>query len=454
MKLVLISTYELGRQPFGLASPAAWLRRDGADVICLDLSRQRLDEDLIRTADVVAFYLPMHTATRLALVAAEKVRSINPSARLLAYGLYAPMNAGLLLSIGFESVIGGEFEEGLVEMVHRSSAPAAIFTDATKSISLARQRFIVPDRTSLPDLANYAQVILPDGARRVAGYTEASRGCKHLCRHCPIVPIYTGRFRLVEPSIVLADIAQQVGAGAEHITFGDPDFFNAARHAIGLVGALHKQHPNLTYDVTIKVEHLLKYSELLPNLRETGCILITTAVESVDDRVLDLLLKGHTRADFCDVVALSRRVGIHLAPTFVAFNPWITLEGYLDLLRTIMELELVEQIAPIQLSLRLLIPSGSHLLNLPEIRSLVDGFDKVSLSYRWNHPDPRVDELQKGVEEMVQRLVKSASRRAIFCDVWRLLHTASGIEAGCCVPVEDSLPSRAAIPFMNEPCYF
>ena len=297
MKLVLISTYELGRQPFGLASPAAWLRRDGVDVICLDLSRQRLDQDLIRTTDVVAFYLPMHTATRMALGAAEKVRSINPSARLLAYGLYAPMNAELLLSMGFESVIGGEFEETLVEMVHRP-ANAASLAEAPKSISLARQRFIVPDRTTLPDLASYAQVILPDGARRVAGYTEASRGCKHLCRHCPIVPIYNGQFRIVEPDIVLADIAQQVGAGAEHITFGDPDFFNAARHAIGLVRGLHTQHPDLTYDVTIKVEHLLKYNNLLPTLRDTGCILITTAVESVDDRVLDLLLKGHTRAGF------------------------------------------------------------------------------------------------------------------------------------------------------------
>ena len=32
MRALLISTYELGHQPFGLASPAAWLRRDDVEV--------------------------------------------------------------------------------------------------------------------------------------------------------------------------------------------------------------------------------------------------------------------------------------------------------------------------------------------------------------------------------------------------------------------------------------
>ena len=66
VNIVLISTYELGRQPFGLASPAAWLRKRGHDVVCLDLSRQSLDESAIRAAELIAIYLPMHTATRLA----------------------------------------------------------------------------------------------------------------------------------------------------------------------------------------------------------------------------------------------------------------------------------------------------------------------------------------------------------------------------------------------------
>src|SRR6266852_3924572 len=66
VNIVLISTYELGRQPFGLASPAAWLRKLGHDVVALDLARQSLDEAAIGDAELIAVYLPMHTATRLA----------------------------------------------------------------------------------------------------------------------------------------------------------------------------------------------------------------------------------------------------------------------------------------------------------------------------------------------------------------------------------------------------
>jgi hypothetical protein len=49
----------------------------------------------------------------------------------------------------------------------------------------------------LPALRQYAQVVLPGDGFLVAGYTEASRGCKHLCRHCPLC-----RFLCVLPDYV------------------------------------------------------------------------------------------------------------------------------------------------------------------------------------------------------------------------------------------------------------
>jgi len=67
VKILLLSTYELGRQPFGLASPAAWLRKRGHSVNCFDLSRQSIEEPRFAYARLVVFYVPMHTATRLAL---------------------------------------------------------------------------------------------------------------------------------------------------------------------------------------------------------------------------------------------------------------------------------------------------------------------------------------------------------------------------------------------------
>jgi radical SAM superfamily enzyme YgiQ (UPF0313 family) len=202
-------------------------------------------------------------------------------------------------------------------------------------VSLARLQFLTPDRAGLPRPAHYAHVVMPDGAHRSAGYTEASRGCKHLCRHCPIVPVYHGAFRVVQPEVVLADIRQQAQAGAQHITFGDPDFFNGPAHAIAIVRKLHDEFPQLTYDVTIKVEHLLNHANYLRALRETGCLFITTAVESLDDAVLRRLDKGHTRADFLRVVNLLREERLALQPTFVPFTPWTTPAAYLDLLSTL-----------------------------------------------------------------------------------------------------------------------
>src|SRR5215510_14242877 len=115
-RALLVSTYDLGHQPFGLASPAAWLRREGLDVRCADLSKEKLTEASAAEADLIAFHLPMHTATRLAAPVIRKVRTLNPSATLCAYGLYAPLNRDWLRSLGVDSVLGGEFEADLAAL--------------------------------------------------------------------------------------------------------------------------------------------------------------------------------------------------------------------------------------------------------------------------------------------------------------------------------------------------
>src|SRR5262245_40365400 len=263
-RALLISTYDLGHQPFGLASPAAWLRREGVDVRCADLSKEKLTDAAALEADLIAFHLPMHTATRLAAPVIRKVRALNPDARLCAYGLYAPMNEEWLRSLGVDDVLGGEFEEDLAALAHGirttgcATSDLKVRSDARPSVP--KVHFIPPDRSGLLPLNRYATVHLGDGRRLMAGYTEASRGCRHVCRHCPVVPIYNGQFRIVQQEVVVADVATQVAAGAEHITFGDPDFFNGPTHAIRIVEAIHRVYPSLTYDVTIKVEHLLQHS--------------------------------------------------------------------------------------------------------------------------------------------------------------------------------------------------
>jgi len=464
VNVALISTYELGRQPFGLASPAAWLRGRGAEVACLDLSREPLREDAVRSAKLIAFYVPMHTATRLAVELLPSVRELNPRAHLCFYGLYAPVNESYLRKLGVQTILGGEFEAGLAHLVERLEAAGTESASGNGSqpepiISLARQAFVVPDRAGLPPLARYARLVLPGGEERVVGYTEASRGCKHRCRHCPIVPVYQGAFRIVARDVVLADVRRQVEAGAEHITFGDPDFFNGPRHAIELVQALHREFPELTYDVTIKVEHLIQQAASLAVLRETGCLLVTTAVESLDDRVLARLEKDHTRADFFAVVERFRKNGLALQPTFVPFTPWTTFSSYAELLAVLRELGLVENVAPIQLGIRLLIPAGSRLLELDEVRALVAPFDEAGLVHPWRHPDPRIDELCRHVQAIVQASEKLGRPRAqIFARIEEAVEAVfAGVGSAREVAPRPArlpvLPSRATVPYLNEPWY-
>ena len=449
VRAVLISTYELGRQPFGLASPAAWLRADGHDVTMADLSCTPLPAPAVAEADLIAFFLPMHTATRIFQQVIGRVRELNPRAHLCGYGLYAPLNDALLRRAGVSTVIGGEFEPALRDLARRLAVTREgerPYRQPEPLISVARQQFLVPDRSGLPPLGAYAQLRTEDATRRV-GYTEASRGCKHLCRHCPVVPVYRGLFRIVQADVVLQDIRQQIAAGAEHITFGDPDFFNGPGHAMALVEALHREWPRLTYDVTIKVEHLLRHRDLLPLLKATGCLFVTSAVESLEDGVLVKLAKGHTRADFEEALRVMRTAGLTLAPTFIPFTPWTTMAGYRDFLRALLDLDLVEQVAPVQFAIRLLLPEGSLLLELPEVRAMIEPFDPRSLCYRWRNADPCLDALCQSIQEAVKRAERRRqSRREIFQKVWELA------EAGE-FPVDAPMVSRATIPYLTEPWY-
>jgi hypothetical protein len=454
LRAVLVSTYELGHQPFGLASPAAWLRQAGAEVTCLDLAVQRLDGAAIAAADLVAFYLPMHTATRMAVPVIRRVRQANPGAHLVAYGLYAPTNDRFLKELGVDSVIGGEFEAPLAALIQRLADRRPGSAASVSTISLERQQFVVPDRRGLPALRTYASILLPGGIRKVAGYTEATRGCKHLCRHCPIVPIYGGRFRVVQRDVVMDDVRQQVEAGAQHITFGDPDFFNGPAHAVPLVRDLHARFPELTYDVTIKIEHLRRHSRYLPVLRDTGCLFVTSAVEAVDERILAIFDKRHSVKDFEETVATFRRLSLTLSPTFVAFTPWTSPAVYGDLLLAVRRLDLVGNVAPVQYAIRLLIPEGSRLLELAETRAVIEEFDPAGLCYRWRHPEPRVDELQQRVNELVQAMVNQAASRAeIFAAVARL--AARYVDAERTAQLEAAAENIAVeeIPTASEPWY-
>jgi hypothetical protein len=440
----LVSPYELGRQPFNLAQPAAWFARAGIPAACVDLSQQKLEPATFADAERVAIYLGMHTATRIAAAALPKIRALAPRARIAAFGLYAPVNAAWLEALGVEAVFGGESEPDLLDWAQNGTTPSEPVVRRDKI------EFLLPQRSGLPPLARYAKLNLPDGTQQTVGFAEASRGCKHLCRHCPVVPVYQGKFRVVPVGTVIDDIAQQVDVGARHISFGDPDFLNGPTHALKVAEALHARFPGVTWDATIKVEHLRQHAALLPRLKACGLLFVVTAVESVDDAILDKLAKGHTRADFEAVLDHCRALGIALAPTFVPFTPWTTLAGYRDLLATLLRLRLVEAVPPVQLAIRLLVPQGSYLMQLPDFAACVGAFDETMLGYPWQSEDPRVDALQAEIMAWVMDAEKrSLPRGEVFAGIWQRTHAALGEAA----PALDPLQFGEAIPRHSEPWY-
>jgi radical SAM superfamily enzyme YgiQ (UPF0313 family) len=461
MRILLLSTYELGHQPLALARPAAHLLQAGHEVRCLDLAVEQLDQAVVRWAELIGISVPMHTATRLGVELGRRLRDVNSTAHFVFYGLYAGLHAELLLDGLADSVIGGEYERPLVELANRldgraeADSPVDGVIDATGGATfLGRQPLLLPRRDLLPPLDRYVR--LEDGRRRrLTGYLEASRGCAHRCLHCPITPVYAGRLRIVPEEIVLEDIRALVALGAEHITFGDPDFFNGVKHSMRIVERLHAEHPDVGYDATIKVEHLLEHAALLPVLARTGCRFVVSAVEAVDDLVLTNLDKGHTAADVLTALELTRSAGLSLRPTLLPFTPWLRLEGFLDLLDFVEQHELAWQIDPIQYSIRLLVPRGSSLLASPALQPYLGDFDPSSLSHRWEHPDQRMDRLQQEVVAEVERqLERAASAPAILARLRSLALEAAGAPtAGAGAPMTALAMAGGGGPRLSEPWF-
>jgi radical SAM superfamily enzyme YgiQ (UPF0313 family) len=453
-QVLLLSCYELGHQAFSLASALGFLERDGVDAAALDLSVENLTEHAaaVGSARVVAISAPMHTALRLGTDAARQVRAFNAGAHVCFFGYYAGLNAEHLLSAGYaDSAIAGEFEPALLALVlavmrgefDPAAPPPGVRTGEHISASvLQRVAFAPPRREGLPTLENYARLRSNSGLR-LAGYTESSRGGKYVCRHCPVTPVYQGRFFVVPHDIVLGDIRAQVQAGARHITFGDPDFLNGPGHAQRVVRAIHAEFPELTFDFTARIPHLLRHSGLLPEMAAAGCAFVVSAIESLSDKVLAALEKGHTRADILHALDLVQKAGMPLRPSLLPFTPWTTLDDYLELLAFVREKDLVDNIDPVQYSLRLLIPPGSALLQQHAPAPWLRELDEPSFSYRWTHADVRMEALHNQVSARVEKAeMQGEPARSTFAAVEELAFAFGGLAP----PMPRNVPQRRPIP--------
>lgn len=405
LQVLLISTYELGRQPVHLASPAASLRSAGHEVRTLDLAVDDLTDEMLDWADRVAISVPMHTATRMADQVVAALAAEHPDVPVALFGLYAGVG-----SADVDARFEGEYEPGLLEWVSG--------TRVGLNRHLGRSEFRVPERSGLPALDSYARLEV-DGTTRLAGAVEASHGCRHRCRHCPIPAVYDGRMRVLPADDVLADISNLVGAGAGHITFGDADFLNAPPHSLSIIERAHEAHPEVTFDATIKVEHLLDHRNLLPRLADANLLFIVSAFESVDDATLEVLDKGHTLTDMSRAIELAREVGIHIRPTWLPFLPWTKPSDIVDVFRFLDDHDLVGATDPVQMAIKLLIPKGSLLEDHDAIIPHLDGYDEAALSWRWEFADPETAVLHKELESIAANASECGQETALTLNEMR-----------------------------------
>src|SRR6202035_262138 len=366
--------------------------------------------------------------------------------RIVFFGLYAPL-CGPALEPGLvDDLLGGEYEQALVRLADGHPDPRVIVLDGLRSPP--------PARDLLPPLDRYTRLLV-NGEERLTGYVEATRGCVHRCRHCPVPAVYDGRIRVWQRDVLVDDVARLWDDGMRHLAFGDPDFLNAVPHAMAVARAIHERCPELTFDITTKVEHILEHAQVVAELSELGLLFIVSAVESTSPRVLELLHKGHSADDALEALRICRSLGVELRPSLLPFTPWSSLRDQIDLLDMIAANELVDSVDPVQLSIRLLVPPGSLLLALPEMREHLRGYDPGGFSHLWQHPDPVMDTLQAEIAARVatdaDAGVPPRSTHEAIRQLTARAAAASGLpwaDAGTALP-----PQRGARPRLSEPWF-
>jgi hypothetical protein len=205
---------------------------------------------------------------------------------------------------------------------------------------------------------------------------------------------------------------------------------------------MHERFPEITFDCTVKVEHVLRHDDIWEEFAASGCLFVVSAFESVDDTTLQHLDKGHTAADMARAVQILREHGIAVRPSLMPFTPWTTVAHVQQLLDFVAEHDLVGNVDPVHYTIRLLLPRGSLLLEHPDLAGSLDAYDDDRGSYQWHSDDPAVDELQLQLATLVEEGVARGDSIPVVYDA---------VREACGLPALGLDPGAAdAVPRLTE----
>ena len=457
-RILLLSTYELGARPLGCTVPAAALAADGHEVRALDLSLGTLEPRALEESDGVVVSVPMHTAWRLTMGVLAQIRGSRPDVPVFVHGLYAVATAdaaGVLLGprdVVAAGEVGPALRQWAAGLGEDPGASPAGGPSRLVSLGKARRGPRPPQRRAgLAGLDAYARLVR-GAEERLVGTLETSTGCNHTCRHCPVPVVYAGRSRAVALETTLAEADALIAEGARHLHLADPDFLNRPTHARAFARALHGAHPEVSFDATVKVSHLLRHADLLGELARCGLVLVTTALESTSGTVLARLHKGHTAAEMRVALELLRARRIEPRPSFLPFTPWTTRRDVTDLFDFVAEEDLVHNLDAVQYAIRLLLPPGSLLLADPDpvLAASLAGEDRANGGTAWRAADPALDACQEALAACAEQLA-DADARVAYDALRAVAHERLGLaDQGAPRPRASGAPPGPERPRLSE----
>jgi radical SAM superfamily enzyme YgiQ (UPF0313 family) len=401
--IALVSTYEGGMQPLGLATAAAHLLSAGHHVKCCDsfIAAPSL-EDLCHQ-DLVAFSIPLFESVEPAINLFSQTRQLRANLPIVFYGTYAMLNREALLAKGADGVILGDWEGVLVDVAAHISDGIGLdesITGLATCRGLAapvylRRGHMVPERSVLPALSNYSysEAVKRIGSGVVVGNVETARGCRFSCSYCSVFAASKQTVTVFPESVVLADIAQVAKLGATHVCFADAEFLNAPAHALRIVSQMHEAFPDMTFDFTTRADLIAEDPGRIDQIVSCGGKFVTTAFEFPKQEVLNAINKQFTVKTLKRALEVCRTAGLGINPTFLLFNPWISFEDLESFSQFLLENNLENEVDPIQLQTRLWLYKGSPLLRSPEVQSKIESENQFN--YEWRHSDPDVEQVFK-----------------------------------------------------------
>ena len=410
-KVALISTFEGGFQPVSLATSAGILKENHIDFTVLDTYVDGFDPDKFHTQEFVGISVPLFDSLMSGISAARKIRAVNKKAHICFFGQYAMLNMKRLVPDEADSCIYGEWEEQLPALINflgdsgiNGSDP---LPDNLKSVYICgrsapakgyfpvRRKNIRILRDNLPPLHKYPQQQIDKlvGRKTVSGATEIVRGCHHKCLYCSVYAAYDGRSIPFKSDHVFEDVKNLVNFGMNHLTFLDADFFSLGKYGGSILKNLNKLYPDLTFDFTTRVDHILENAEFFKELANCNLSFVTTALEFPGEQVLNAVGKNISIDQIETAIRLLRSLNIEINPTFIMFNPWMKMSDVIHFKKFVDRNNLEKTIDPIQYETRLHLYKSSPLLKSPALKGIE--LEEKEFHYEWKHPDPAVDELYK-----------------------------------------------------------